>query len=495
MEQNAPRASLIASLTAPPSAQDLAAIPAAVEWLEVRADLTGDLDAAALRRASGKKLLYTLRSSAEGGASESAPARRRQRLLTAAAADYDRIDLEGARDLTPEILAAVPPERRLVSWHGPATDLAGLESRFAEIARVPAALYKLVPAATQPGDELAPLLFLAQLGRRDVAAFASGPAGVWTRLIAPRLGAPVVYGSAGNVPASPGQPTMAQLVLDYGLPELPAVERLYGIVGNPVARSLSPRLHNAAYRALGIPALFLPFHAESFGDFWLEVVEGVGLDNLGLPLVGLAVTAPFKEAALAVAAAASPLVEHVGAANTLLRRGELWEAENTDPEGVVAPLAARGVPVAGLRAVVIGAGGAGRAAAVGLANAGARVTVSNRDRERGLSVAHELGLPFVPLAELDASAYGLLVNATSLGREDGEPGPVSAATLPPGAVIVDLVYGRQPTLLAREARARGLVVVDGLEVLLAQAIPQFRILTGAELPLEVGRRAVGLEAG
>lgn len=471
----------------------MAAIPAEVEWLEVRADLTGELDAEALRRASGRKLLYTLRSAAEGGASENAPARRRQRLLSASAAGYDLVDLEGARDLAPELLAEIPPQRRLVSWHGAATDLAGLESRFEHLARVPAALCKLVPAAGQPGEELAPLLFLAKLGRRNVAAFAGGPAGLWTRLLAPRLGAPVVYGSAADLPAAPGQPSVARLVADFGLPALPPVERLFGIVGNPVARSLSPRLHNAAYRALGIPALFLPFHAETFGDFWLEVVEGVGLEVLGLPLAGLAVTAPFKEVALAVATAASPLAQRIGAANTLVRRGELWAAESTDPEGVTAPLVAKGVPVAGLEAVVIGAGGAGRSAAVGLAGAGARVTLANRGRERGEQAARDLGLPFVPLDELDPSAYGILVNATSLGREAGEPGPVSAATLSPGTMIVDLVYGRQPTLLVVEARARGLTVVDGLEVLLAQAVPQFRFLTGAELPLESGRGALGLE--
>jgi shikimate 5-dehydrogenase len=85
-----------------------------------------------------------------------------------------------------------------------------------------------------------------------------------------------------------------------------------------------------------------------------------------------------------------------------------------------------------------------------------------------------------------------VVNATALGREPGEPGPVAASALAPGAVVVDLVYGRQPTVLAREARERGLTVVDGLDVLLAQAVPQFALLTGSRLPLEVGRRALGL---
>src|SRR4030095_3950665 len=125
--------------------------------------------------------------------------------------------------------------------------------------------------------------------------------------------------------------------------DLPPASVLAGLAGNPVGHSLSPRLHNAAYRALGLPRLYLPFHVESFGDFWLEVVESGSLDVLGLPLTGLSVTAPFKEAALAMAGASSPLAERVQSANTLLLNDGVWEAETTDPEGVVQTLLARGI--------------------------------------------------------------------------------------------------------------------------------------------------------
>ena len=135
------------------------------------------------------------------------------------------------------------------------------------------------------------------------------------------MGAPWVYGSAGEGPAAPGQPSIAALRRDYGLPALGPVERLYGVVGRPVGHSLSPRLHNGGYRELGVPALYLAFEPESFGDFWLEVVEGGLFDDLGMPLSGLSITAPFKQAALAVAGAASPLAERIGAVNTLVRQG------------------------------------------------------------------------------------------------------------------------------------------------------------------------------
>ena len=492
----ATRATLVATVTALPDG-GLASLGASAfeggEWLEGRGDLVGDLDPASLRFFPGK-LLYTLRSRFEGGAFEGSPERRKRRLIEAAAR-YDLVDLEAARDLSPEVLKAVPAERRVLSWHGPAADLDALRATFERMAVVPALLYKLVPTATQPGEELPALQFLKSLGRRDVIAFATGASGAWTRFVAPRLGAPVVYGALGEVAGAPGQLSIERLRNDYGLPELPPVETLFGIVGHPVAQSLSPRIHNRAYHALGIPALYLAFDAESFGDFWLEVVENGMLETLGFPLRGLSVTAPFKEAALAVAGAESPLAGLIGAANTLVWNQDVWEAEATDPDGVVLPLRDRGIVLDGLEAAVVGAGGAGRSAAEGLKKSGAQVTIFNRDPQRGRAAGERLKVPFLPLAELDPGQFGLLVNATSLGRGAGDPLPFDVDRLRPGATVIDLVYLMdRPTRLLDEAAARGAVAIDGREVLIDQARGQFRLMTGQGLPLDLARRATGLEA-
>jgi 3-dehydroquinate dehydratase/shikimate dehydrogenase len=488
-------ATLVATLTRPPAPGELEALPAAVAWLEVRADLCGDLEPEALRRRlPGKLLLYTLRSAAEGGEATLAPVERLARLRRAAAnPGWDAIDLEGERDLGADLLRALPPERRLISWHGPATPLAELEERFGSLAATPAALYKLVPHATQPGEALPPLKLLLQLRRDDVVAFASGPAGTWTRFVAAYLGAPWVYGSAWEEAAAPGQLPVARLVEDFGLPALPPLEALYGLVGKPALHSLSPRLHNAGYRALGLPLLYLPFEAEGLGDFWLEVVEDGALADAGLPLRGLSVTSPFKGSAVAVAGALSPLAERLSAVNTLVLRDPVWEGENTDCEGVVLALGWRGVGLPGKRALVLGSGGAGKGTAFALAMAGCEVTLANRGVETGEAVAAELDLPFVPLAEASAAGFDIVVNATALGRRGGDPLPVDAAGFEPGAVLVDLVYGRGPTALGAAAAARGALVVDGREVLLGQALSQFRLMTGREYPVALGRAVLGLE--
>ena len=464
---------------------------AEVGGLEVRADLVGDLDVDWLRQRFEGCLIYTLRSRAEGGSFDGDTEERRRRFAEAGKR-YDLVDLEGDRDLGAGTLAVVPEDRRLISWHGPPTPAAELRHRFDHLAATAAKLYKLVPEARQALDAVAPLALLQSLGRDDVVAFAVGDGGAWSRILAPRLGSPLVYGALGEVPAAPGQLTIERLMSDYLLPELPAAGGLFGIIGRPVAHSLSPRLHNGAYRALGIKALYLPFHAESFGDFWIDLVESGNLNALGIPLWGLSVTAPYKEVALSVATVSSPRAQHIGAANTLVLRGDQWQAAATDPEGVVLALRHAGVEIPGAAAAVVGCGGAGKAAAVGLQQAGAKVTLVNRGEERGHKAAVELRLPFVPLAELDPARFQILVQATSLGSRDDDPLPFDPAAIAPGASVVDMVYGAEPTPLIRQVRAARGVGVDGLEVLLHQALDQFRLMTGCQLEEPLAREILGL---
>ncbi len=490
----AERAVLVATVARPPAPQAIAALGTEADVLEVRSDLVGDLPPPWLRAQFPGRLLYTLRSAAEGGAGEDAPPARRQRLAWAAAAGYDLVDLEARRDLHPDLLADLPPTRRLLSWHGGWCELPELAARAERMLEVPAAYYKLVTEAEAHGQELTPLALLQALGRRDVIAFAAGELGGWTRLLAPRLGAPVVY-AAADAPAAPGQPSLARLREDYGLPELPPLRFVCGVVGHPVEHSLSPRLHNRAYREGGIEALYLPFHVEHFGDFWLEVVESGALGELGFPLRGLSVTSPYKTTALALAGAASPLAGYVGSANTLVAREGVWEAESTDGEGVLGPLRRRQIALDGSQAAVLGAGAAGRAAAVALARAGAQVMLVNRDPARLERAVAELRLPGRSWEDFDPAGYDLLVHATPLGRRPGDPLPLDPARLGPEAILVDLSYLRSgPTPLVEAVRAAGRRAVDGREVLLYQAVPQFELMTGRPMPIELARRLLLAEA-
>ncbi|MDX1385220.1 MAG: type I 3-dehydroquinate dehydratase, partial [Thermoanaerobaculia bacterium] len=485
------RASLIATLTEEPDEASLEALPAEVDGIEVRADLVGDVPASWLRQHFAGRLVYTLRSRAEGGGFEGSRARRRER-LTAAAADFDLVDLEADRDLQPAVLDAIAPEKRLLSWHGPGCEMARLEAIFERMSQIEAVLYKLVSFPREAVEETAPLQLLLGLRRDDVIAFAGGEAGLWTRFLAPYAGAPFMYGAWGSQAGAPGQPSVARICRDYPHPDLPQVERLFGIVGRPVSHSLSPRLHNGAYRALGISALYLPFGPDSFADFWLEVVEGGVFPALGFSLEGLSVTAPYKASAAAVAGALSPLAQVIDSANTLTLRDGVWEGESTDPRGVVGALEEAGVFIAG-NAAVIGCGGAGRAAAAGLARAGARVVLVNRSEEKGAAIAEALGMPFRRLEGFDPAGCSIVVNATSLGSAPEDPLPFDLDRVDRDATVVDMVYSERPTALVEEFRSRGGRAVDGRSVLLHQAVDQFRLMTGTPLPVSLGRELLGLD--
>jgi len=293
------------------NAAEIADIPAPVKWLQWRADLAGDVSPSQLRSLFPGKLLYTLKSQHYGGAFTGAIAERHSRIL-AAAADYDLLELESGIDLTSELLAAIPAHKRLISWHGPPCSASQLRRKVGELSAVPAHSYCLTVPAEKSSDGLQTLVLLKAMGRNDVTAFCTGPSGLWSRLLSPFFGAPLLFGQSGFQNSSSGEPSIHRLISDYGFPALHPVRELYGMVGNRVFQSPSPRLHNAGYRALNHAALFLPFHEERFEDFWNDMIMAPQLEILGLPILGLTIVSPHKEAALA--SAGSGLGERPGAA-------------------------------------------------------------------------------------------------------------------------------------------------------------------------------------
>ena len=475
---------IIASLTAAPAPERLRELDGVAEILEVRADLVPDLPAGRLRQDFGGRLLYTLRSREEGGeGSSDASARRRK--LVAAAREFDLVDLEH-RDLEEETLGAIPPEQRLISWHGRPESPEELGDAARDSLSIPAWRYKLVTFVEQSGPDRWPLILLKQSARDDLIAFAAGETGTWTRLVAPHLGSPAVFASGHGPPAAAGQLTVERLIHDYRWPLAGPLRWLFGVVGNPVLESLSPYIHNRALRALDLPGLYLPFHVKHFGEFWLEVVEEGGFTEAGCSLRGLSVTAPSKRIAMAVAGATSPLVELIRSANTLVFRDGVWEADSTDAEGVLGPLRHHGISVRGRRCAVLGAGGAGRAAAYAVSSAGAEVVLYNRGQKRREEAVEALGLPCEPWEDLDPERFDLIVHATPLGRKRGDPLPCDPARLADDVVAIDLVYVRgHSTPWIRAVRECGGVGIDGHEVLLHQAVPQFAAMTGREMPADL----------
>jgi 3-dehydroquinate dehydratase/shikimate dehydrogenase len=283
-----------------------------------------------------------------------------------------------------------------------------------------------------------------------------------------------VFGELGTSTQA-GLPTLADLQSDYGFPELTPVQCLYGIVSPSLRPSAWTRLHNRAYRILGLPAVFLPFQTQDLGQFWRTVIPG--LDAVRLPLRGMTVTRPFKDCVLDLVERKTATAIRCGAGNVAWREGHEWVADATDTS-VVSALAARGIELRGRRAAVVGCGAAGRSIAAELTALGAQVVLVNRGEERGRFAAQLLGLPFVPLAEFSAAGFTLLVHATPVTDRVMVP----LAGVSSDAAVLEMVPTNTPSPLIAEARARGLFTFDGWQVMAAQSWPQFQRMTGVAMP-------------
>jgi shikimate dehydrogenase len=260
------------------------------------------------------------------------------------------------------------------------------------------------------------------------------------------------------------------------------VTALAGVVGHPVAHSRSPAMHNAAFRALGLDWHYLKLPVPP--SLFVETTRALP----GSGYRGVNVTIPHKVTALSVADTATAAACGVGAANTLsFARDGAIEADNTDAGGF---LDALGESPRGRRALVLGAGGAGRAVAWALREEGAAdVLIWNRTLERATELARELGLEPVSAPR----SADIVVNATSVGLDPGDApeavGALGLARLDTPAVAVDLVYAERPTPVVAWAERAGARVVDGIEVLVRQGARSFARWTGEEASLEVMRAA------
>lgn len=275
--------------------------------------------------------------------------------------------------------------------------------------------------------------------------------------------------------------------------------QVFGLVGNPVGHSLSPPMHEAAYDAVGLDARYVTFEPTPPA---LETAIA-GADALGIS--GVNVTVPYKER-VADLVATPGLAGRIGAVNTVDFSGDEPTGYNTDVEGAVRALETQGdASLSGAAAVVVGAGGAGRAVAFGLADAGATVRIANRTVDRADSlaetVADSVDADAVPSSSPRVSAHGLdalpeiladadvLVNATSVGMETDET-PVPADALHDGLVVLDAVYAPLETRLLRDAAAAGATTVDGAWMLLYQGAVAFERWTGEAAPIEAMNAAL-----
>jgi shikimate dehydrogenase len=271
--------------------------------------------------------------------------------------------------------------------------------------------------------------------------------------------------------------------------------RLAGVIGDPITHTLSPAMHNAAFKALGINAVYLPLPCPKAGLKRLLH----SLADLGA--VGVNVTIPHKQLALECMDSCSPEAERIGAVNTVVFQGAKLVGHNTDGLGFLESLKQAKIKVRGQRAVLLGAGGAGRAVAVSLLQAGvAHLTVSEpfiQGRRKLQAYLKKLGYTQVLGVEPNTAVLcqqsqiaHLVVNASPLGLKPTDPLPLPADWLSPQQSVMDLVYGHGPTAFIQAAQRRKARTVPGWHMLLYQGAESFRLWTGCKPPVEVMRQAL-----
>ena len=457
----------------------MVALAPVADLFEVRADYVRDLDLAALLAARTKPILLTCRSESEGGRFPDRDHEARRRLLSEAVRrGFDLVDAE-ARSGFSDVVAAKTGKGLVLSWHdleGTPEDLDAIHDRMA--AQNPDVV-KIAVTARSVAD-LGRLLAFAgrRAGRgRRLVALAMGPLGVASRVLGGRWGAPFTFASPENGrEAAPGQLPAAVLAGTYRARSISSSTRVYGLLGSDVLRSLSPAIQNRAFAERAIDAVYVPLQAESMSAFVSALPS--------LDLSGFSVTRPYKGQILPHLASVTPNAAEAGSANTVLVRDGRLVGLSTDGDGVLVPLRRRLDP-AGRAVAIVGAGGGARAAAFALVRAGARVTVLARRAGQAAEVAAATGCASAGLDALPGLRWDVLVNATPVGS-GACPGRtlVPAETLRPGAVVFDMVYEPRETPLLGAARAKGCVTIDGVEMLVAQAVGQFEAWTGQPAPIE-----------
>jgi 3-dehydroquinate dehydratase/shikimate dehydrogenase len=466
------------------------ALAGIADLFEVRADLVLDLDLLEILRARVKPLMLTCRAESEGGRWADADPRRRLALLEGVKRGYDYVDIEHRSGLV-DVMREKAGRGLVVSYHDLEGMPADLDTLYREMAERGADVVKIAVTPRSVADVGRVLAFAARAeagGGPPVVPIAMGPLGVVTRIVSGRHGAPFTFAStSAGAESAPGQIPASLMAGLFRVGSLTSATRVYGILGSDVGSSLSPVLHNRAFEARGIDAVYVPLQADSLDAFMMAMPA--------LQLSGFSVTRPYKVDILSHIQEVEEAAAVCGSVNTVVTQPDgTLRGSTTDGIGVLASLKKR-VDVKEKAVVILGAGGAARSAALSLAKKGAKVVLLARDPKQAAVSARAVGCGHGALADAKRHAWDVLINATPVGSGAMvEETPLPAKLHRPGTVVLDMVYDPLETRFLREAREAGCTIVDGLEMLVAQAVAQFETWTGVEAPMDVMRQTAAFLA-
>ncbi len=434
----------------------------------------------------GTVVIATCRRAVSGGKFRGSIASQLDVLGKAAAAGCQLLDIEvqTAAKCKPEQLQKLRSRAALVlSFH----DFRGtkkLDETLEKMLTYPADYYKVVSTATALTDNVSMIKFLAHQGdKHSLVSMCMGEQGIISRVLGVRAGSVFTFASASaGEETAPGQVTAQELRNVYRIDQVDAATRVYGVAGDPIAHSLSPAIMNAAFRRENVNAVYLGLHAKTLKDLLHCVRE--------IPIHGISVTMPYKQAILSHLDNTDSHTSKIGACNTVVRAqdGKLY-GFNTDSSGVVRPLERRLNSLEGARILVLGAGGAARAAVFGLKERGSEVYILNRSAAPAKKLAHQARARIMKRTELKKFAFDVIINATPVGMGNSRETPLQEKEIN-ARYVFDMVYDPAETRLLKLAKERGAQVIPGVEMFVHQAARQFEIWTGKPAPWDEMLRVV-----
>ena len=434
----------------------------------------------------GTVVIATCRRTNSGGKFKGSLASQLDILSKAAAAGCQLIDvdLQTASKCKPDQLQKLRGRAALILSFHDFRATKKLDETLEKMLAYPADFYKVVSTATTLSDNVALIKFLGRQGdRHSLVSMCMGEQGIISRVLGVRAGSVFTFGSAAPGEATaPGQVTAQELRNVYRIEQLDAATRVYGVVGDPIAHSLSPAIMNAAFRRENVNAVYLALHAKTLKDLLTCVRE--------IPIHGISVTMPYKETILPHLDNTDSHTTKIGACNTVVRAqdGKLY-GFNTDASGIVRPLERRLNTLEGARILVIGAGGAARAAVFGLKERGSEVYILNRSAAPAKKLAHQAHARIMKRPDLKKLAFDVIINATPVGMGNTRDTPLQEKEIN-ARYVFDMVYDPAETRLLKLAKERGAQVIPGIEMFVHQAARQFEIWTGKPAPWDEMLRVV-----
>ena len=394
------------------------------------------------------------------------------------------IELETAAQLKPADFAKLRRSANLILSTHDFRSTKKLEETFTKMQQYPADFFKVVSTANSLYDNVVMMKFLERHSHaHSMIGICMGEQGIISRALAFRAGSQFTFAAANpGEETAPGQIAARTLRDVYRIEQVDAATRVYGVAGDPIAHSLSPVMLNAAFRRENVNAVYLALHAKTLDDLLACIRD--------IPIHGLSITMPYKEEIVKHLDKTDPLSSKIGACNTVVRSqdGKLY-GFNTDVSGVVRPLEQR-IHLQGTKVLVLGAGGAARAAVFGLKERGAEVYILNRTAGPAQTLAKQARAKAINKSQLKKLEFEVIINATPAGMEGNrDPLPISEQEFK-AKYFFEMVYSPAETKMVKMARSLGMQVILGSEMFVQQGARQFEIWSAKPAPVEEMQRVV-----